>query len=62
MNHAGNVAEFELAEEFVEDFEVLMDVLCVVWCRGKALRISISYSHSLFSFQNNFSFLHAPPN
>ena len=33
MNHAGNVAEFKLAEEFVEDLEVLMDVFCVVWCR-----------------------------
>ena len=62
MNHTGNVAEFELAEEFVKDLEVLMDVFCVVWCRRKALRISISYSHSLFSFQNNFSFPHSSPN
>ena len=58
MNHAGNVAELKLAEELVEDLEVLVDVLRVVWCRGKALRISTSYS--LFGFQPNFSFPHSP--
>ena len=62
VNHAGHVAELKLAEELVEDLEVLVDVLRVVWCRGKALRILISYSHSLFSFQNNFSFPHSSPN
>ena len=59
MDHAGHVAELKLAEEFVEDLEVLMDVFCVVWCRGKALRVSTFYS--LFSFQPNFSSPH-PPN
>ena len=59
MNHAGDVAELELAEELVEDLEVFVDVLGVVWCRGKALRISTSYS--LFGFQPNFSSPH-PPN
>ena len=61
MNHAGDVAELELAEELVKDLEVFVDVLGVVWCRGKALRISTSYFHFLSSFQHNFSFPH-PPN
>ena len=59
VNHAGYVAELELAEELVKDLEVLVDVFRVVWCRGKALRISTFYS--LFSFQPNFSSPH-PPN
>ena len=61
MNHAGNVAEFEFAEELVEDLEVLVDVFCVVGCRGKALGgISTFNFHSLFSFQPNFAFSHPP--
>ena len=61
MNHAGNIAKFELAEELVEDLEVLVDVFCVVWCRGKALGRILTFDfNSLFSFEPKFSFPHPP--
>ena len=61
MNHAGNVAKFELAEELVEDLEVLVDVFCVVWSRGKALGRILTFDfNSLFSFEPKFSFPHTP--
>ena len=59
MDHAGHVAELKLAEEFVEDLEVLMDVFRVVRCRRKALR-RIQTFYFLFSFKPNFSSFHFP--
>ena len=58
MNHAGDIAELKLAEELVEDFEVFVDVLRVVWSRGKALGMATSYFQPLFCFQSCFEFFH----
>ena len=60
MNHAGDVAELELAEELVEDFEVFVDVLRVVWSWGKALGMATSYFQPLFCFQSSFEFFIFP--
>ena len=56
MNHAGDIAELELAEELVEDFEVFVDVLRVVWSWGKALGMATSYFQPLFCLQSSFEF------
>ena len=58
MNHAGDVAELKLAEELVEDFEVFVDVLRVVWSWGKALGMATGYFQPLFRFQSSFEFSH----
>ena len=60
MNHAGDIAELKLAEELVEDFEVFVDVLRVVWSWGKALGMATSYFQPLFCFQSCFEFFHFP--